>query len=63
MRVFMIVRKNIVSKIVIKNRTDLASHPYYIILDFKKSYSEFRKMLRRTRIINFYDNKLREEYL
>ena len=58
------VQKDIVNQITIENRSDLASHPYCLILDLKEPYLKSSKKLpRRTRIVNFYDNKLGEGYL
>lgn len=62
MQVLTVLRKDLVSKIIIENWINLASHPYYIVLDFKEAYREPSKILRRTRIVNFYDNKLEKRY-
>ena len=63
MRVLTAVQKNIVNQVTIENQSDLASHPYCLILDLKEPYPESSKKLpRRTRIVNVYDNKLGEGY-
>ncbi len=62
MRVLTAVRKDIVSGVIVENRTDLASHPYCMVLDFKEPYQEPGKLPRRTRVVNLYDNKLGEGY-
>lgn len=63
MRVFTAVRKDIVNQVTVENRSDLTSHPYCLILDLKETYPESSKKLpRKTRVVNVYDNKLREGY-
>ncbi len=62
MRVLTAVRKEIVNEVIIDDRTDLASHPYCMVLDLKEPYRESGKRPRRTRIVNLYDNKLGEGY-
>ena len=58
MRVLIAVRKNILTKIVIDNQTDLVSHLYYLILNIKELHPCFGKVLKRTRVVNLYDNKV-----
>ncbi len=58
MRVLIAVRKDILNKVIIENRTDLASHPYCIVLDIKKLNPVSGKYSRRTRVVNLYDNKI-----
>jgi hypothetical protein len=45
------VRRDIVDKVVIEARTDLADHPYFVVLDVVEQE-------RRTRVVNCYDNQL-----
>ena len=52
------VRKDILNRVIIDNRTDLASHPYCLVLDIKELYPVSRKILRKTRVVNLYDNKV-----
>lgn len=35
MQVLIVVKKGILNRIVIENRTDLVSHPYYMVFDIK----------------------------
>ena len=58
MRVLTAVRKDILSKVIIDNRTDLVSHPYCSVLDIKELHPVSRKVLRRNRVVNLYDNKI-----
>lgn len=58
MQVLTIVKKDILHKLIIDNKTDLISYPYYSHLDIKKLYSMSRKVLKKTTIINLYDNKI-----
>ena len=58
MRVLTTVRKNILNRVLLENRTDLVSHPYCTVLDVKEFHPLSGKVLRRTRIVNLYDNKV-----
>lgn len=62
MRVLTTVQKDIVREVIIENPTNLASHPYWMVLDFKKPYQEPGKMPRKTRIVHIDENKLGKEY-
>ncbi len=57
-RVLTAVRKDILYKVIIDNQTDLASHPYCSVLDIKELHPLSRKVLRKTRVVNLYDNKV-----
>ena len=61
MQVLIAIRKDILNKVIIENRTDLVSHPYYIALDIKKLNQVSRKYSRKTQIVNLYDNKIGRE--
>ena len=58
MLVLTAVRKDILNKVIIENRTDLVSHPYCIVLDIKELDPISGKYSRRTRVVNLYDNKV-----
>ena len=58
MRVLIAVRKDILNRVVIENRTDLISHLYCICLDIKELDLQSGKRLRKTRVVNLYDNKI-----
>ena len=58
MRVMIAVRKDIPNTIIVENRTDLISHPYCICLDIKEIDEQTERRLRKTRVINLYDNKI-----
>ena len=57
MRVLIAVRKDILNKVIIENRTDLVSHPYCIVLDIRELNPVSGKYS-RTRVVNLYDNKI-----
>lgn len=52
MQVLTIIRKDIIRIIVIKNQTNLVSHPNCIILDIKELYSQSKKSLYKITIVN-----------
>ena len=55
-RVLTAIRKDIANNVILNNRSDLASHPYCLILDIKKIHPKTRKPLRKTRVVNMYDS-------
>ena len=58
MRVMIAVKKNVLNKVIVENRTDLVSHPYCIVLDIRELNPVSEEYSRRTRVVNFYDNKI-----
>ena len=63
MQVLITVRKDILNKVIIKNRINLSSHPYCLILDIKELNPVLRKYFRRTKVVNLYDNKIGNRYV
>lgn len=57
------VRKDILDKVIIENRTDLVNYLYNIVLDIKNDGLDSGKYLRKTRIINLYNNKIGNKYI
>lgn len=58
MQVFIAVGKDILSRVVVENQSNLINHLYCVVLDIKKLDLKSRKYLRKTRIVNLYDNKI-----
>jgi hypothetical protein len=54
--VIIVVRRDIVDKVVIKAYIDLTDHLYFIILDIIKQE-------RYTRVVNYYNNQLRPLFI
>ncbi len=63
MRVLVAVKKDILSKVIIENQTDLVSHPYCMVFDIRELRPQSRRYLRRTRVVNLYDNKVGRDQL
>ena len=61
-RVLTAVRKEIVNNVVLDNRSDLANHPYCLVLDIKELHLKTRKPIRRTRVVNMYDSSVGQGY-
>lgn len=57
-RVLTAVKKELMSRIVVGNRTDLVDHPYFLALDIRDIDSRKNKPARRTRVVNSYDNRV-----
>lgn len=58
MQVSIVVRKDILHRVSIDNQINLASHPYCSVRDIKELYPFSRKVLRKTKVINLYNNKV-----
>ena len=61
MRVLVAVKKDILNRVIMENWTNLISHPYCQILDIRELYLQSGRYLRKTRIVNLYDNKVRKD--
>lgn len=61
--VLIAVQKDIQNKVVISNWANFINYWCYFIIDIKKLYPIYEKYAKKRRIINFYDNKIGEEYL
>lgn len=57
-RVFIAVKKDLLNRTILENRTDLVSHPYGMVLDITEGEIHTKGRKKRTRIVNIYDNKL-----
>jgi hypothetical protein len=55
-RVLIIIRKDLQNNLIIELRTNLINHPYALALDIWDIHYIIRKKIRRTRLINVYDN-------
>ncbi len=61
-RVLTAVRKEVANNVVLDNRSDLANHPYCLILDIEELHPRTRKSVRKTRVVNMYDNYIGQGY-
>ena len=57
------VKKYILNKVIVENRTNLVSYFYYIVLDIRELNPVSEKYSRKTRIVNLYDNKIGNGYV
>jgi hypothetical protein len=55
-RVLIAIRKDLQNNLIIESKTDLINHPYALTLDIWDIHHIIRKKIRRTRLINVYDN-------
>lgn len=58
-RVLTAIKKELVDKIIVENRTYLIDHPYFLALDIREIDSQTRSR-KRTRVVNVYDNQVRQ---
>ena len=58
MQVLTAVWKGILNKVVINNWTNVVSYLYYSVFDIKELHSWSKRVLRKTRVVNLYDNKV-----
>lgn len=61
-RVLTAVRKDQADQIILDNRSDLISHPYCLVTDIKEICPMTRNPIRRTRVVNMYDNIIGQGY-
>ena len=52
------VKKDILNKVIVENRTNLFSHSYCIVLDIREFNPVFKKYSRTTRVIHLYNDKI-----
>lgn len=52
------MKKELVNKIIVEDRTHLVDHPYFLALDIRDMDSRLNKPARRTRVVNAYDNRV-----
>lgn len=57
-RVFTAIKKELINKIIVDNRTDLGDYLYFLILDIRDIDSQTKKLVRQTRVVNEYDNRV-----
>jgi hypothetical protein len=55
-RVMIAIQKDLLNRLIIEPKTDLINHPYALALDIWDIHHITRKKIRRTRLINIYDN-------
>ena len=61
-RVLIAVKKELMGKIIVENRTDLIDHPYFLALDIRDMDSQLTKPARPTRVVNAYENQVGQRY-
>ena len=54
----MALRKNLTDKLVIKIRTNLVNHLYFILLEIWELDQQFKKPGRKMQALNIYDNRM-----
>lgn len=57
-RVMMAVKKDLLDKIILKHRTDLVTHPYFILLEIWNLDQQSKRLERKTQVFNIYDNQV-----
>ncbi len=57
-RVMTAVRRTLVDKIVVDHRTDLINHPYFMLLEIQELDPRSKRLGRKTRVVNAYDNRV-----
>lgn len=58
MQVLIIVKKDNLNQIFIKNQTDLIYYSYYLYFNIKEFDPQSGKNLRKTKIVILYNNKV-----
>ena len=50
------VKKTLVNKIVVDHKTNLINHPYFMLLEIQEMDPQSKKLGKKIRIVNAYDN-------
>ena len=57
-RVVTAIRKDLMNKFVVENKTNLVNSPYFILLEIRELDQQLRKPRRKMRALNVYDNRV-----
>jgi hypothetical protein len=57
-RVLIAIKKDLLTKVITESRSDLVNHPYCMALDVWELHPKSKKKMRKTRLINCYDNRI-----
>lgn len=57
-QVLIVVKKDILNRVIIDNQIDLISHLYYFCSNIQEINLKFGKILRKTKIVNLYNKKV-----
>jgi hypothetical protein len=57
-RVAIVIRRDLTAKIIIEAQIDLINHLYVLIFDIWNTHYKSRIKMRRTRLVNTYDNRI-----
>ena len=58
MQVLMAIKKDNMRQVIIDNQFDLICHLYYLVIDTKKLDFLTKRVWKKTKIVNLYDNKV-----
>ena len=61
-RVMIAIRKDLLDKIVVEHRIDLLTYFYSIFLEIRDSDQQLKRPGRKTRVLNIYNNQVRQGY-
>ena len=59
-RVITTVKKELVTKIVVNHKMNLVNHPYFILLEIRELDLQSKRLGRKIRVVNVYDNWVRK---
>lgn len=62
-QVFTIIKKELVNKIIVDNRTNLVDHSYFLTLDLQDIDNRINKLAIQTKVVNLYDNLVRQKHI
>ena len=57
------VRKNLLDKIIVKHRTDLINHSYFIFLKVRDLDQQSKWPRKKLQVFNIYNNQIRQGYI
>lgn len=52
-----------INNIVFDNQLYLTNHLYCLIFDIKELYPKIKKSIKKTEVVNIYDNYIKQKYI
>jgi hypothetical protein len=57
-KVLIAIKRDILNRVATEVRSNLVNHPYFLTIDIWELHLQIRAKMRRTRLINSYDNRI-----
>lgn len=54
------VRKDLLDKIIVKYKTDLVNHHYFILVEIQDLDQQLKRLKKKTQVLNIYNNWVKQ---